>query len=126
MKNLILSFSFILLFFLGFNLSANAQITNVKIQNGTAFVYNQNSSHNVKFKVAGDVKLTGFNERYVVIDNKKELSIYDNSGKFRKKMAVPSGTKGIKITDKNILIKDSRNYVNYYDFNGNYLKKVMQ
>ncbi|MBX2841979.1 MAG: hypothetical protein KTR26_09405 [Flammeovirgaceae bacterium] len=126
MKKLLVVFSLTGLFLLGIQSISNAQITNVKIEKGTAFVYNKNASNNVKFKVGGDVKVTGFNERYVVINNKTELSIYDNGGKFRKKMTVPSGTKGIKITDKNILIKDSRNYVNYYDFNGNYLKKVMQ
>ncbi|MBT30276.1 MAG: hypothetical protein CMO01_11500 [Thalassobius sp.] len=107
-----------------FNLVASAQIENVKIENAIVFVKNKDQAHNVQFKINKGCSLIGFSERYVVIKEANEAKIYDSGGKYRTSIELPSGTKGVKVNESEILIKDSRGFISYYDFNGNYKKKV--
>ncbi|UZR93371.1 hypothetical protein [Chondrinema litorale] len=107
-----------------FNLVASAQIENVKIENAIVFVKNKEQAHNVQFKVNKECSLIGFNDRYIVIKEAAEAKIYDSGGKYRTSIKLPSGTKGVKVSDREILIKDNRGFINYYDFNGNYKKMV--
>ena len=107
-----------------FSYAASAQIENVKIENAIVFVKNKDALQNVQFKINKGCSLIGYNERYVVIKESNEAKIYDSAGKYRTSIELPQGTKGVKVNDKEVMIKDSRGFISFYDFNGNYKKKI--
>jgi hypothetical protein len=101
--------------------AVSAQISEVKEQGSTAFIYNDNGHYSgYSISLGGGRSIAGYNSRYVVVQTSSTAFIYDEKGSYTGSSISLSGGRSIKnVAGSNILVKD-RQTVYYYDFRGSY------
>jgi hypothetical protein len=101
--------------------AAKAQISEIKNQGSTAYIYNDKGSYSgYSISLSGNREIVGYNSRYAVVKDGSTAYIYDSKGSYTGSSISLSGSKTIKnVTSSNILIKDGST-VYYYDFKGSY------
>jgi len=111
-------YKIILILFLLLSMKSQAQISEVKVSNGYAKIYEKGTFTNSIY--LNSKKLVGYNNNFVVIQDGQYVKIFDNKGRFTGHSIYLNKSKSVtSVTLSSILIKDG-NYTKYYDFKGNF------
>ena len=105
--------------------AANAQIADVKTDNGAARIYHD-GDHNPSYSLVidRDCQLSGFNSKYVIITCPGVVRIYqDKEWNASYSISLDAGNYVKNVTPTAILIK-SPGSTRYYDFKGNIDRSV--
>ena len=104
---------------------ANAQIADIKTDNGAARVYHDGDNNpSYSLSIDRDCQLSGFNSKYVIITCSSSVRIYkDKEYNSSYSISLDAGNYVKNVTPTSILIK-SQGSTRYYDFQGNFVRST--
>jgi hypothetical protein len=104
--------------------AANAQIAEVKEENGMAKIYNDQGSFTGKYiSLSSNSELVGYNSKYIVIKENGMAKIYNDQGSFTGNyISLCSNCYVKNVSASAILVKEG-SMVKYYDFKGSFTGK---
>ena len=104
----------------GVNIHTMGQISEIKLQDRYARIYNDKQYSGKSVYLGSDKELAGFNSKYLVVIDGENARIYDENGVYTGHLIRLGTDKYVKnVTPTNILIVEG-NMTRYYDYTGTY------
>ena len=119
-----MNFKYLIVFILCSYTALQAQIEEVKVDNNTARIFNNNGKYSGYYiNLCSSCKLNGYNSNFIVITENNTARIYDQKGSYTGYYINLCSSCNIKnVSSSNILINEG-NTTRYYNFKGTYTGK---